>query len=93
MDIHSKLATQKYSALKAALQPDKTSESNILKQVQSFAETLGKGEELAVKSTSQPIDPHMLVQALTQSELAVETAVTVRNKVVQAYQDILRMPI
>ncbi len=38
-------------------------------------------------------DPHALVQALAQTELAVETAVTVRNKVVEAYQEILRMPV
>ena len=31
--------------------------------------------------------------ALAQTELAVETAVTVRNKVVEAYQEILRMPV
>ena len=39
------------------------------------------------------VDPHSLVQALAQAELAVETAVTVRNKVVEAYQEILRMPV
>ena len=38
-------------------------------------------------------DPHALVTALAQSELAVETAVTLRNKVVEAYQEILRMPV
>ena len=38
-------------------------------------------------------DPHALVQALAQTELAVETAVTIRNKVVGAYQEILRMPV
>ena len=36
---------------------------------------------------------HALVQALAQTELAVETAVTVRDKVVEAYQEILRMPV
>jgi flagellar hook-basal body complex protein FliE len=30
---------------------------------------------------------------MAQTELAVETAVAVRNKVVEAYNDILRMPI
>ena len=39
------------------------------------------------------LDPHSLVQALSQSELAVETAIVVRDKVVQAYQEILRMPV
>ena len=38
-------------------------------------------------------DPHALDQALAQTELAVETAVSVRNKVVEAYQEILRMPV
>ena len=38
-------------------------------------------------------DPQALVQALAQTELAVETAVTVRDKVVQAYQEILRMQV
>ena len=38
-------------------------------------------------------DPHALVQALAQSELAVETVVALRNKVVEAYQEILRMPV
>ena len=37
--------------------------------------------------------PHALVAALAQSPLAVETAVSVRNKVVEAYQEILRMPV
>ena len=36
---------------------------------------------------------HSLVEALATSELAVETAVTLRNKVVEAYQEILRMPV
>ena len=38
-------------------------------------------------------DPHALVQALASSQLAVETVATVRDKVVEAYQEILRMPI
>ena len=38
-------------------------------------------------------DPHALVTALAQTELAVETAVTIRDRVVEAYQEILRMPV
>ncbi|MEQ1931598.1 MAG: flagellar hook-basal body complex protein FliE [Parvularculaceae bacterium] len=38
-------------------------------------------------------DPHSVIQALAQAELAVETAVTIRDKVVEAYQEILRMPV
>ena len=58
-----------------------------------FAQTLAQGEQVAQQSMTGDADPHALVQALAQTELAVETAVTVRNKVVEAYQAILRMPV
>jgi flagellar hook-basal body complex protein FliE len=38
-------------------------------------------------------DPHQLVQSLAQTELAVQSVVAVRDKVVEAYQELLRMPI
>ncbi|MEP2717371.1 flagellar hook-basal body complex protein FliE [Pseudophaeobacter sp.] len=59
----------------------------------NFAHTMQVGEQTAVQSMTGNGDPHALVQALAQTELAVETAVTVRNKVVEAYQEILRMPV
>ena len=58
-----------------------------------FAQTLAESEETAKASMIGDADPHALVQALAQTELAVEAAVTVRNKVVEAYQEILRMPV
>ena len=38
-------------------------------------------------------DPHSVVEALAAAELAVQTAVTVRDKVVEAYQELIRMPV
>ncbi len=58
-----------------------------------FAQTLAESEETAKASMIGDADPHALVQALAQTELAVEAAVSVRNKVVEAYQEILRMPV
>jgi len=58
-----------------------------------FARTLRNAEAMAQASMTGDADPHALVMALAQSKLAVETAVTVRNKVVEAYQEILRMPV
>jgi flagellar hook-basal body complex protein FliE len=57
------------------------------------AATLRQGDETAMAAMTSGADPHSLVQSLAQTELAVETAVTVRNKVVEAYQEILRMPV
>lgn len=58
-----------------------------------FAATLREGEETARAALTAGADPHALVQALAQTELAVETAVTIRNRVVEAYQELLRMPV
>jgi flagellar hook-basal body complex protein FliE len=58
-----------------------------------FAETLRHAERTAQDAMVGRADPHALVEALSQSELAVEAAVAVRDKVVEAYQEILRMPV
>ncbi|MFN0114008.1 MAG: flagellar hook-basal body complex protein FliE [Paracoccaceae bacterium] len=58
-----------------------------------FADTLRQGEATAIKAMQGGADPHALVLALAESQLAVETAVTLRDKVVEAYQEILRMPV
>lgn len=90
MQLPSSLASQNYQALRPATQP---SENPVKSIATSFQDTLAQAENTAVRSMTGDADPHALVQALTQAELAVETAVTVRNKVVEAYQEILRMPI
>ena len=58
-----------------------------------FAATLRASEQTAIQAMTSGTDPHALVQALAQTELAVQTAVTVRDRVVEAYQEILRMPV
>ena len=58
----------------------------------SFQNVLAAAEEQAGLAVSGSADPHALVEALASSQLAVETAVTIRDRVVEAYQEILRMP-
>lgn len=96
MDVSSLSAVQSYAAARPATLAEPTSDtagSGLKSAFQDFAATLQKGEDAAVASMSGNADPHALVQALVQTELAVETAVTVRDKVVEAYQEILRMPV
>ncbi len=59
----------------------------------NVAEAVAKGEKAASQMIVGEADPHSVIEALAVAELAVETAVTVRDKVVEAYQEILRMPI
>ncbi|MBU2981204.1 flagellar hook-basal body complex protein FliE [Lentibacter algarum] len=96
MDIRALNASQNYASLKPATQPthsSDTAERAFGKAAGDFASALKQSEELAMSAMTGNADPHALVQALAQTELAVEAAVTVRNKVVQAYQEILRMPV
>ncbi len=101
MDVRSLFAAQSYAASRPVTEPQPETAtpqadrpgSAFGQIVTDFAQTLRDGENIAGASMVGDADPHALVQALAQSELAVEAVVTVRNKVVEAYQEILRMPV
>ncbi|MBB5517332.1 flagellar hook-basal body complex protein FliE [Amphiplicatus metriothermophilus] len=61
--------------------------------VKDFAETVAKSEAVAADFMAGKADPHSVVEALAAAELAVETAVTLRNQVIEAYQELMRMPV
>ena len=90
----STLVAQNYAASKTLTAPDQGAGHQALSQAAtSFAETLRQSETLAMEAMSTGADPHAVVSALAQTELAVQTVVTVRDRVVEAYQEILRMPV
>lgn len=60
---------------------------------ETFASLFDKADEAAAGFASGQLDTQSVVEALSQAELALQTAITVRDRVVSAYQDILRMPI
>ncbi|MCV2867054.1 flagellar hook-basal body complex protein FliE [Defluviimonas sp. WL0002] len=90
-------ALRGYSQSHVATRPEASSAagspSPMARSIGSFAEALSSNESVAMQAMTGGADPHALVEALAQTELAVETAVTLRNKVVEAYQEILRMPV
>ncbi len=96
MDIRATGASQAYLAARPALSPSKESQGGqnaIVGAAQDFVSQLRNGEAVAKDATLGKADPQALVMALSQTELAVETAATLRDKVVEAYQEILRMPV
>jgi len=96
MDVRSRLASLSYAQARPATAPGaetRTESGGFSSLLGSFADTLKAGEQTAKAAITGGADPHSLVQALASSELAVETAVTLRDKVVEAYQEILRMPV
>lgn len=95
MEMTASHVAQHYAATKAATAaaPGSGAGAAFAGAAADFAATMQEGERMAMAAMTSGADPHALVQALAQTELAVETAVTVRNKVVEAYQEILRMPV
>lgn len=94
MDIKLTQALRSYGATKTDIKPTEESGTNFLASAaKDFSETLAQSEAVAQKAMIGTADPHALVEALANTQLAVETAVTVRDRVVEAYQEILRMPV
>ena len=65
----------------------------IAKGVENFAEVMKSVETSTTQYAAGQTDAQSVVEALANAEMALETAVTVRNRVVEAYQELLRMPI
>jgi len=96
MDVRTTFAAETYAKARAAAAPTpqpRGAESGFAQFAQSFAETLATGEHTAKAAMTGQADPQALVEALANSQLAVETVSTLRDKVVEAYQEILRMPV
>lgn len=104
MEINSSAAIRGYGAARDLMGPvDKTAKpatktdsddgNMLVKGVESFADTLKTVEETTQSYAAGQSDAQSVVQALANAEMALETAVTVRNRVVEAYQELLRMPI
>ena len=60
---------------------------------EATVDNLRKGEEMTLKSVTGEAELVDIVTAVTNAELTLQTVVAVRDRVVQAYQDIIKMPI
>ncbi|MGL9621798.1 flagellar hook-basal body complex protein FliE [Bradyrhizobium sp. U531] len=67
---------------------------SVMKQVTSDAiGTLKAGEAASISAMQGKESTRKVVEALMSAEQALQTAVAVRDKVVQAYQEVVRMSI
>lgn len=96
MDVKSSFVSQAYANARTAAAPQpKAGEAGqgFAKLAGNFMGALQEHEATARSAMTGGADPHALVQALASSQMAVETVATVRDRVVEAYQEILRMPV
>jgi flagellar hook-basal body complex protein FliE len=60
---------------------------------ENWIDTLRAGEKSSEQAVAGQVDIREVVMAMNNAELTLQTAVAVRDKVIQAYQEIMRMPI
>jgi flagellar hook-basal body complex protein FliE len=98
MNIESVTASKLYGTTKSLQQmpseQDSASFADALRNaLTELRDTVERGEQATSEAMSGRSDVQSLVEALTATEMALETAVAVRDKVVEAYQEVLRMPV
>lgn len=101
MDISATLASQLYAKAQAAAKPaaitgeaPRPTPAELFEAATSdFMQTLRQGEETARAGLAGRAEPQAVVEALAATEFAVQTATAIRDKVVEAYKDILQMPV
>ncbi len=92
MDISTSFAARSYAAQKPATAADPVVGA-ATEAARGFAETLEAADRTAQGAMTGSADAQQLVETLGRAKFAVDAAVTVRDKVVEAYQEILRMPV
>lgn len=61
--------------------------------LQGVADASRQAEQVSAKAAMGKADVTDIVTAVTNAEMALDTVVSVRDKVINAYQEIMRMPI
>ncbi len=68
--------------------------SDFLKQTaRNTIDTLKAGETMSAKAVTGAADVTDVVNAVTSAELTLQTVVAIRDRLISAYQDIMRMPV
>jgi flagellar hook-basal body complex protein FliE len=67
--------------------------SLIKNAVNQVVSTQKKSEAISAQAVLGKADLTDVVQAVTEAEMTLQTVMTVRDRLISAYQDIMRMPI
>jgi len=60
---------------------------------ESWVDSLRQSEQKSAQAVTGQVDIRDVVMAVNNAEVTLQTAVAVRDKVIAAYQEIMRMPI
>ncbi|ADM09647.1 hypothetical protein PB2503_07959 [Parvularcula bermudensis HTCC2503] len=60
---------------------------------EAFTKVFDKADQSVQQMAAGEGSAHAVVEAMAEAEVALQAAVTIRDRVVEAYQEILRMPV
>ncbi|MFO1139747.1 MAG: flagellar hook-basal body complex protein FliE [Paracoccus sp. (in: a-proteobacteria)] len=87
------IAASAYDRARQAVAPAEGAPQGVTAAAADFAKVMERVDLSATGAMTGQGDTHDLVQSIAQAEIALETVVAIRDKVVEAYQEILRMPV
>ncbi len=91
------VATPPASVASPSAETAETAESSfgafLDRQVSQAVETLNEGERMSVAAVAGKAGTHEVVRSVLAAEMTVQTVVSIRDRMVQAYQDVMRMAI
>ena len=89
---YAALNSIKAKAAESAQKPE-GEQNQVVEGFANFKQAIEQAEKTAIDTAVTGADPHAMVEALANAELMLDAAVTIRDKVVEAYQELLRMPV
>lgn len=74
-------------------QPGKSFKELMTDMSEGMLQSGAQAEQMTAQAMTGKADLNEVVMAVANADVALQTVVAVRDRVIQAYQDILRMPI
>jgi flagellar hook-basal body complex protein FliE len=66
--------------------------SMVKSALEDAASTAARGEQASISALSGKADLSDVVTAVAEAEVTLQTVVSIRDKMIEAYKDIIRMP-
>ena len=90
---YGNMANMQADSSSTAGQPKSSFADFLQDSTQQAIDTLKGGEKMAAKAITEEADIVDVVEAVNAAELTLQTVVSIRDRLVAAYQEIMRMPI
>lgn len=94
LNAYNQAAKGNISKPKASEGPSGGDFASLVKGAISEAKVIGqRSEQLSIAGITDRADISQVVTAVAEAEVALQTVIAIRDKVIDAYKDIIRMPI